>query len=64
MKNKISQKLKIATLLSGLCILLGVLLLIYMIRVEDEPGALPLLLTMTGTIWFIINLFKIKKQLR
>jgi hypothetical protein len=64
MKKEIIQKLKIYTTLSVLTIVLGVILLIYMIRVEDEPGALPLLLIMIGTVWFIINRVKTKKQLQ
>jgi hypothetical protein len=32
-----------------------------MIKVEDEPGALPLLLIITGIIWFIVIQRKVKK---
>ena len=64
MKKEISKKLKIYTALSVLTILFGVILLIYMIRVEDEPGALPLLLVIVGIVWFIINRVKTKKQLQ
>jgi len=31
----------------------GLLLLFYMIVVEDEPGAIPLLLTFSGLIWIV-----------
>lgn len=45
---------RVATLLSMLTIVLGVVLLIYMIAVESEPGAIPLLLIAVGTIWFLV----------
>ena len=46
---------------SFLILLLGAILLIYMITVEDEPGALPLVLIITGMVFLIINWLKIKK---
>jgi hypothetical protein len=36
--------------------------MIYMIKVEDEPGALPLFLIIIGTVWLIINQLQIKKS--
>lgn len=62
MKKRISQKLKWGKLLPVLSISLGIILLIYMIKVEDEPGALPLLLIIIGAIWLIINQYQAKKQ--
>lgn len=35
-------------------ILLGALLMTYMIRVESEPGLIPLVMLGTGLIWFLI----------
>lgn len=32
----------------------GIVLLTYMIVVEDEPGALPLALILTGGAWYLI----------
>lgn len=61
MEKVISQKLKLGKMLSGLIILLGTALMIYMITVEDEPGALPLILIIIGTVWFMINPYQIKK---
>jgi hypothetical protein len=49
-----SRKLLVHTALSLLVIALGVALLIYMITVEDEPGALPLALIVGGTVWLVI----------
>lgn len=48
-----SQKLKYYSIAPLLTIFIGVLLLIYMISVEGEPGALPLLLISIGTGWFL-----------
>lgn len=64
MKTKINQKQKWSRLLSVLTFLLGSILLIYMIKVEDEPGALPLVLILVGIVWFFISQHQIKKQVR
>ena len=64
MKTEISLKSKWSKILSLLTVFLGFVLLIYMIRVEDEPGALPLLLIITGVVWFIISRNQIKKKLQ
>jgi len=55
MKNKNIQKQKIYKFISFLTMLLGLLLMIYMIKVEDEPGALPLLLIILGAGGLIFN---------
>jgi len=62
MKTEISLKNKWGKILSFLTVFLGFVLLIYMITVEDEPGALPLLLIVTGGVWFIISRNQIKKN--
>lgn len=46
------HKLKIHSLLSVLTIVVGVALLIFMVVTEDEPGAIPLLLIICGTVWY------------
>jgi hypothetical protein len=53
-----NQKFKRLRVLSVIIILIGVALLIYMIKAEDEPGALPLFLILVGTIGFIVNQLK------
>lgn len=58
MKNKNIQKQKIYKFISFLTMLLGFLLMIYMIKVEDEPGALPLLLIIIGAVGLILNKIK------
>ena len=62
MKKEISQKLKLSRIFSILIILIGVLLMVYMIKAEDEPGALPLLLIILGTTWFVLILVRKKKR--
>jgi len=64
MKMKPVKTKNIYTILSVLTILIGVLLIIYMIKVEDEPGALPLFLIIIGTVWFVVNQVQIKKRRR
>ena len=61
---KKNQILKIYTALSILILLFGVISLVYMIKVEDEPGALSLFLIILGTLSLIVNQVKIKKQMR
>ena len=46
---------KVHALLSVLTILIGVALLIYMVTVEDEPGAVPLLLIVVGSGWYLVT---------
>lgn len=41
---------------------IGLALLIYMITVEDEPGALPLLMIIIGAVWYFIIRAKMKAQ--
>jgi hypothetical protein len=64
MKTEIILKSKMSKMLSLLTVFLGIVLLIYMIMVEDEPGALPLLLIVTGVVWFIISRNQIKKKVQ
>lgn len=62
--KQVNQKFKIQKNLSIITILVGIILVTYMITVEDELGALPLFLIIAGIIWFIIIQYKITKQLR
>ena len=63
-KSAKSRKLKTWRAISVFIIVLGIILLVYMITVEDEPGALPLFLILSGTVGFIVIRAKIKKQLK
>ena len=62
MKTDNTKKLKIQSLLSVLTGVIGVALLIFMIVVEDEPGAIPLLLIVGGTGWYFITRYRIRFQ--
>ncbi|KHJ38555.1 hypothetical protein PBAC_13500 [Pedobacter glucosidilyticus] len=41
---------------------IGILLMVFTISVEDEPGALPLFLVLISLVWLIINWFKVRKK--
>ncbi len=62
MKTDNAKRLKMHSLLSGLTTIIGVALLIFMIVVEDEPGAIPLLLIAAGTGWYLISRYRIRTQ--
>jgi hypothetical protein len=62
MTKQINQMQKLSKLFSVLTIFIGAVLLIDMIAVEDEPGALPLILLIIGVIWFVITKYQIKKR--
>ena len=49
-----SRKLLMHMFFSMLILAIGIALLIYMVTVEDEPGALPLGLIVLGIGWFFI----------
>lgn len=55
-------KLKTHKLISILITVIGIVLLTFMIVTEDEPGAIPLLLIVTGTGWYFITRSKMKSQ--
>ncbi|HEX9953372.1 MAG TPA: hypothetical protein VGB53_16495 [Rubricoccaceae bacterium] len=57
-----SAKLKVHTILSVLTFVTGLLLLIYMVSVESEPGALPLLLVVVGTVWYVVTRARIRSH--
>ena len=61
MKNEISQTLRISQIIAYIMLFLGIALLIFMIKVEDEPGALPLILILLSTIWLFVLRYKSKK---
>lgn len=56
------KKLKMHRLLSILIAVIGILLMVFMITVESEPGAIPLLLIATGAGWFLITAYKFRSQ--
>jgi len=60
MTSNNSKKLKIHRILSILILVIGIMVLIYGIIVEDEPTLVALLLIISGTVWYIITRSKIK----
>lgn len=56
------EKLKVHTILSVLTTVIGLVLMIYMIYVESEPGAIPLLLVVFGTGWYLITRVRIRSH--
>lgn len=62
MKKGVSENLNLSGIFAMLIIFLGVALMAYMIKVEDEPGALPILLILVGAAWFVFNFVRIKRR--
>lgn len=60
--KSITPTLRANRILSLITFLLGVILIIYMITVESELGALPLALTLGGAIWSMVVNYKIKSR--
>lgn len=56
------QKLTVHRTLSALTIVVGALLLVYMIAVESEPGAVPLLMIGIGTGWYLVARFRTRPR--
>lgn len=46
---------KAHAVLAALTVALGVVLLAYMVVVESEPGAIPLLLIVLGSAWYVVT---------
>lgn len=56
------DKRKIHTFLSALTVLIGAVLMTYMIYVESEPGAIPLLLIVLGIGWYFIARVRLRSD--
>ncbi len=56
------KKQKMHALLSTLTILIGAVLMAYMISVESEPGALPVLLIGSGIGWYLVTRFRFRSH--
>lgn len=54
------KKLRMHKRLSILIIVIGVVLMLYMIAVEDEPGGIPLLLIVLGVGLYIITRIRMR----
>ena len=57
-----SKRMQVQGRLSLGVLVVGFLLLVYMITVEDEPGALPLLLIVAGSAGYCISRYRLGKQ--
>lgn len=62
MKKDSAKKLRMHSLLSLLITVIGTALLTFMIVVEDEPGAIPLLLIAIGAGWYFITRYRRQSQ--
>ncbi|MDR9418146.1 hypothetical protein [Gracilimonas sp.] len=58
MKTECFAQHKMHKIISLLITFVGVALLTFMIVVEDEPGAIPLALIVTGLGWYIFTRIK------
>lgn len=58
------EKLKVHALLAALTGVIGALLVVYMITVEGEPGALPLLLIVLGGGGYAITRTRMRSHYR
>lgn len=56
------KKLKMHRIISILITVIGITLMMYMVIVEDEPGAIPLLLIVTGSGWYLITRSKMRSK--
>lgn len=59
MKKNNVDKIQMNSLLSVLTMIIGIALLVFMIIVESEPGAIPLLLIITGVGWYVITRYRL-----
>jgi positive regulator of sigma E activity len=62
MKTNNSKKIKASSLVSILILVIGVLLMVFKIVVDSEPGAIPLLLIVIGAGWFFASKFQLRSQ--
>lgn len=52
MNKETQQNSSVQRTLSIVLITVGLVLMIFMITVEDEPGAIPLFMILSGIVWF------------
>lgn len=57
-----NSRLRMQKLISMLLIAFAVLLLAFKIYADSEPGALPLLLLLIGSSWYLINRYRLRSQ--
>lgn len=64
MKADTPKALKTQALIATIFMVVGILLMTFTITTESEPGALPLLLVVVGTGWYIITRFRLRSHNR
>lgn len=57
-----NRKFIVHAVLSTIVIAVGLALLVYMITVEDEPGALPLAMVVGGAAWLITARVRLRQR--
>lgn len=58
------KKLKLLRFISIVSTLIGIVLLIFMIKYEDEPGAIPLILILVGLVGIYMTQARIKQIIK
>jgi len=56
------KKVTMQTLLSILIMAIGLLLMVFKIYADSEPGAIPLLLIIVGGGWFLVTRFQLRRK--
>ena len=56
------KKVTMQTLLSILIMAIGLLLMVFKIYADSEPGAIPLLLIIVGGGWFFVTRFLLRRR--
>lgn len=62
MKKLKQQNFHVYNIFSAIIFMSGLLLLIYMVSVEGEPGALPLLLLLLGSVGLLFRYIQLRKH--
>ena len=62
MKEDVIKKLKMQKRLSLLAVAIGTALMIYMITVESEPGAIPVLIVVAGAGWYLFTWSRLRSH--
>jgi hypothetical protein len=58
------EKLKVQKTLSALTVAVGLVLMSGKVYVDSEPGAIPLLLVVLGTGWYLLARFRARSHRR
>jgi hypothetical protein len=62
MKTEDAKKFKTQTLISLLVIGIGILLMVFKIYADSEPGAIPLFMILAGAVWYFIIRIQLRSQ--